>query len=94
MNIDPFAHPWLINSIYVLLSCALLVALARLLKGPSLPDREVDLDLIATIILGFVALNALESGRAIFLDVAIVIGLIAFLGTAAIARYLEKGARI
>lgn len=94
MNMEPFAHPLLIDIIYVLLSCALLVALVRLLKGPSLPDRVVALDLIATIIIGFVALNALESGRAIFLDVAIVIGLIAFLGTVAIARYLEKGARI
>jgi multicomponent Na+:H+ antiporter subunit F len=74
-----------------LLVAALFISFYRLVRGPSLPDRVVALDLIGTLSVGFIAVHSIISDQPVFLDVAIVLALIAFLGTVAFARYLEKG---
>ncbi|MPZ76450.1 MAG: hypothetical protein GEU77_07990 [Deltaproteobacteria bacterium] len=74
-----------------LLSSALFVAFFRLARGPSLPDRVVALDLISTISVAIIAVYTIITDTPVLLDVAIVLALIAFLGTVAFARYLEKG---
>jgi multicomponent Na+:H+ antiporter subunit F len=71
---------------------AILLAVVRLIRGPSLPDRVVALDLISILVAGATAIYAVRTGEAVFLDVAIVLALIAFLGTAAFASYIEKQA--
>jgi multicomponent Na+:H+ antiporter subunit F len=76
-----------------LLVVALFLSFARLVRGPSLPDRVVALDLIAVITAGFLTIYAVETGEAIFLDAAIVLALITFLGTVALAQYVERRAR-
>jgi multicomponent Na+:H+ antiporter subunit F len=73
-----------------MMSIAILLAVMRLIRGPSLPDRVVALDLIAILVAGFTAIYAIETNHAVFLDVAIVLALIAFLATVAFARYVEK----
>jgi multicomponent Na+:H+ antiporter subunit F len=73
-----------------MLSIALLLAFARLARGPSLPDRVIALDLIAILAAAMTAVYAVMTGESVFLDVAIVVALISFLGTVAFARYLEK----
>lgn len=77
--------------IFTLLSVALVLAFARLVCGPSLPDRVVALDLMATLAVGFIAVYAVAMDQAILLDVAAVLALIAFLGTVAFAHFIEKG---
>jgi len=74
----------------VMLSVALLLAFVRLVRGPSLPDRVVALDLISILGAGVTAVYAIVTEQAVFLDVAIILALIAFLGTVAFARYIEK----
>lgn len=74
-----------------MLTVGVFLAFSRLVRGPSLPDRVVALDLIATLVMGIIATYAIATGQFVFLDVAIVLALIAFLGTVAFARYLEKG---
>lgn len=74
-----------------LLTVALFLAFFRLVRGPSLPDRVVALDLMASLAVGFIAVYAVDSGQAMFLDVAVTLALIAFLGTVAFARFIEKG---
>lgn len=74
-----------------ILSSGLFLAFYRLVRGPSLPDRVVALDLIATISVAMIAVYAVITEKPILLDVAIVVALIAFLGTVAFARYVEKG---
>jgi multicomponent Na+:H+ antiporter subunit F len=76
---------------YVLLGLALLFSLIRLVRGPSLPDRVVALELIASLTVGFIAVYVITSGKTAFLDVALVIALTAFLAAIGFARYLEKG---
>jgi multicomponent Na+:H+ antiporter subunit F len=62
----------------------------RLLRGPSLPDRVVALDLLTTLGIGMACTWAMATDAAAFLDVALVLALVAFLGTVAFARYLER----
>jgi len=74
------------------LSVGLLLALVRLVRGPSLPDRVVALDLMGTLAVGIITAHAMATQQPVFLDVAIVLALIAFLGTVAFARYVERRA--
>jgi multicomponent Na+:H+ antiporter subunit F len=76
--------------ISIMLTLGLVFTLARLVVGPTLADRVVALDLLGFVILGFIAANILRSGETIYLDVLIVVAIVLFLGTIAVARYLEK----
>jgi multicomponent Na+:H+ antiporter subunit F len=75
-----------------LLSIATVLAFVRLVRGPSLPDRVVALDLLITIGVGFIAVYAITMDQPVFLDVAIVLALTSFLGTIAFAYYVERTA--
>jgi multicomponent Na+:H+ antiporter subunit F len=75
-----------------MIGVAILLAVVRLIRGPSLPDRVVALDLISILVAGMTAVYAIASGQAVFLDVATILALISFLGTVAFARYVEKQA--
>ena len=78
--------------IYILL-VAMLIILVRLLKGPSLPDRIAALDLLAFTVLGIVLLIMIITGQKEYLDIVIIISLVVFMATVAIAKYLTKGGR-
>ena len=73
-----------------LLSFAVVLSFIRLVKGPSLPDRVVALNTLTTVALALISVYAIWRDRQVFLDVAILVALITFLGTVAFARYLEK----
>lgn len=73
-----------------ILMLALFLAIYRLVRGPSLPDRVVALDLIGVISLGIVLVLTIRTNEPVYLDVAIVMGIVSFLGTIAFARYLER----
>lgn len=81
----------MLTAVFGLLSLAILLALYRLLRGPSLPDRVVALDLTATIVIGFIAVYAVATGHPLLLDLAMVSALIAFIATVAFAQFIEKG---
>ncbi|MBL3555115.1 MULTISPECIES: monovalent cation/H+ antiporter complex subunit F [Marinobacter] len=85
--------PFVINIVYFMLSLALLFAFIRLTRGPSLPDRVVALELVASIVVGYVGVHAIDTGVSSLLDVAIVIALTAFLAAIGFARFLERGGR-
>jgi multicomponent Na+:H+ antiporter subunit F len=74
----------------VMVSAALLLAFVRLVRGPTLPDQVVMVDLIGVCSVGLMVLGAAVSGEQAFLDAAVVIALLGFLGTIAYARYAEK----
>ena len=75
----------------VTLGVALLVAFIRLVKGPTLPDRIVAMDLFGVLVVGVIVVLAGSSGVRETLDAAIVIALVGFLGTIAYATYVERG---
>ncbi|MDH3555402.1 MAG: cation:proton antiporter [Deltaproteobacteria bacterium] len=72
------------------LALAAVVGFVRLLRGPSLPDRVIAFDLLATVGVGISAVYSMAHNQPVFLDVAVVLALISFVGTVAFARYIEK----
>ncbi|HTN85286.1 MAG TPA: monovalent cation/H+ antiporter complex subunit F [Sorangium sp.] len=81
--------PLLLVAIAVV-TVAFVVAFIRLLVGPSLPDRVVAMDLMATVGGGGIALYAMVTDHGVLLDAVMVLSLIFFLGTIAFAYYLER----
>ena len=75
-----------------LLTAGFIAAFIRLVRGPYLPDRVVALDLISILVMGFIVVYAVRFNQAAYLDVAIILALITFLGTVAFAYYLERRA--
>lgn len=75
---------------YVGLLLSFVMAFIRLILGPTLADRVVALDLISFITIGFITVYTLDSGEDALLDIAITLGLVAFLGTIAFARLIVK----
>ncbi len=78
-----------ISAIIILL--AILLTLYRFIKGPTAPDRLVAFDVMTVSSLALIGLIAKFSSRIIYLDVAIVYGLLSFLGVIIVSRYFEKG---
>ena len=79
---------------FVMVMLGVAFAFVRLIKGPSLPDRVVALDMMTVLIVSFCGLYAILSEDDAFIDVAIVLALVGFLATAALARFVERsGAR-
>lgn len=75
---------------FAFITIAMFLALWRIIRGPTLADRVVALDLMATLAVGFITVYAVMAGQTMFLDIAIVLALIAFLGTVAFAYFIEK----
>jgi multisubunit Na+/H+ antiporter MnhF subunit len=75
----------------VLLGAALLIALLRLVLGPSAPDRVVAADTLTVITTIAIVGLALLFSNPLYLDVALVFGVLAFVGVVAIARAIEGG---
>jgi len=76
------------NVALAILTVSLLLTAVRLLRGPTLADRVLALDLMTTIAVGYVGVIALRTGFLLYLDIAISIGLVGFLATIAFARYI------
>ncbi|MBA4304401.1 MAG: cation:proton antiporter [Sphingobacteriaceae bacterium] len=79
--------------LYIILPILVLSALlvfVRFLLGPHLSDRVVSVDLLMTIGVGIVGVYAMATAEATFLDIAMILGLLAFLGTVAFSYYLIK----
>jgi multicomponent Na+:H+ antiporter subunit F len=72
----------------VVQALALLLSVVRIVIGPTLPDRVLALDLLTVVALGFVSIIAIRTGLMLYLDIAIALGLLGFLATIALARYL------
>lgn len=75
---------------FALVILGVILAAFRLIKGPTLADRIVALDLMTIQLVAFGGLAALQAGSAAFLDVAVVLALVGFLATVCLARYLER----
>mgnify|MGYP001060570534 CR=1 FL=1 len=78
------------NVIMFLLAAGMVAVFIRLLRGPYLPDRVIALDLISILAMGFIVAYAVRFNQPNFLDVAIILAIISFLGTVAFAYYLER----
>ena len=75
----------------VLIFLGTLCGVLRLILGRTVVDRIVAVDMLTVVSISLIALYAHVAGRFIYLDVALVYGVLSFLGVLAIARYLEQG---
>lgn len=66
------------------------IAFIRLARGPSLADRVVALDMMTVSIIAFCGVYALTTDEVAFLDVGLVLALVGFLATVALARFAER----
>ena len=70
---------------------AVVIALIRVIKGPTAPDRVVGLDTINTIVIVGMVIYGAAFRDVIYIDVAIVYALLSYISTLFIAKYLEGG---
>jgi multicomponent Na+:H+ antiporter subunit F len=63
----------------------------RLVLGQTTVDRVAAIDMLTVVSISLIGLYAHVAGRSIYLDVALVYGVLSFLAVLAIARYLERG---
>ena len=82
-----------VNLSIIMIGVSLVLIFIRLAIGPTIEDRIVALDLLAANAIGFVATYAIQNKTTTFLDVGIIVALLAFLGTVAFAYYLERRTR-
>ena len=80
----------LILGSFSILLAALVLALIRLIRGPESSNMVLALDLIASIVMGYILLYSVLTDKIIYFDIAIVISLISFMGTVAISIYLKE----
>jgi multicomponent Na+:H+ antiporter subunit F len=74
-----------------LIGMGIILCILRILKGPTSPDRAVGLDTFCTVSTALLVLLGYFFRRSIYLDVAMVYAVLTFVGSVAIARFLEKG---
>jgi multicomponent Na+:H+ antiporter subunit F len=83
-------YDFLYYIILPILTLSIVLVFVRFLIGPSLSDRVIALDLLITIGIGIIAIYSIISDQPTFLDIAMILALIAFLSTVAFSYYLEK----
>ncbi len=72
-----------------LIGVGILFSIIRLIKGPSVMDRVVSVDTINIMVVGLIAVLAIVFENGLYLDIAIVYGILAFLETIVLAKYME-----
>ena len=85
----------MVNTILItalgIMMLSVVLSIVRFMKGPSYTDRVIAFDVMTIASLAIIAVIAYLSGRIIYLDIAMVYGILSFLGVLVVARYLEKG---
>ncbi|MGA0849260.1 MAG: monovalent cation/H+ antiporter complex subunit F [Chthoniobacterales bacterium] len=86
--------PLLVNVAWIagaVLAAGMVLSFIRLVQGPTLADRVVAVDALATMAIGALVLIAVITGQGLLLDIALAIALVVFLGTIAMAMTIERG---
>ena len=91
MNLEAFGSSflaWAVDAAIVALLIGIIIVFVRVVRGPSLADRALALDLMLNLGIGLIALTAIRTAYYAYLDVAIALGLVGFLATTAFARFI------
>ncbi|WP_026674602.1 Na(+)/H(+) antiporter subunit F1 [Alkalihalobacterium bogoriense] len=78
-------------TVLVMMSISLLVRFIRVVIGPTMPDRVVALDTFGINLIGFIALLMILQRTSAYAEIILVIGILAFVGSIALAKFLERG---
>lgn len=77
-----------------LLCLSFFFAVIRVVRGPTLPDRILALDMLVAAAIGFIAVIGIKTGYELYVDIAIALGLVGFLATVAFARFVMTRGRV
>ncbi|MFB1050161.1 Na(+)/H(+) antiporter subunit F1 [Paraliobacillus sp. JSM ZJ581] len=77
--------------VLIILSVAILLCFVRMIKGPTMFDRIVALDLLGITMIGFVGMLMIIQNTLIYTEILLVIGILSFVGTVALSKYMEGG---
>lgn len=75
----------------VCLSLSVVLAVYRVVRGPSWADRITGFDFLGVSLAALIVVLALRTGFESFLDVALIVSILGFLSTVAFTRYLLRG---
>lgn len=70
---------------------AMLLSLVRLLRGPGAADRVLALDTLYICTLALLVVLGIRLGTSVYFEAALLIGMLGFIGTVALGRYLARG---
>jgi multicomponent Na+:H+ antiporter subunit F len=87
----PVFLEWAVAGGLFVAAAVTLLAAYRVIAGPTVPDRVVGLDTIATNVVAIAVLFALQTGRGLFVTVGLVLAIIGFISTIAVARFITEG---
>jgi multicomponent Na+:H+ antiporter subunit F len=87
----PASLEWAILAGLLVAAGVTLLAAYRVVRGPTVPDRVIGLDTIATNVVAIAVLFALQTGRGLFVTVSLVLAIIGFISTIAVARFVTEG---
>lgn len=88
---DPTTVKPLISAALAVSATMTLLAAYRVIRGPTVPDRVVALDVIGTNVVAIALLYAMQQLAGFFLEVSIVLAIIGFISTVTVARYVTEG---
>ena len=87
MDTDALLH-FAVQVSLALLCLSFALTVFRVIRGPTLPDRILALDMLVATAIGFIAVIGIRTGFTLFVDIAIALGLVGFLATVAFARFV------
>jgi multicomponent Na+:H+ antiporter subunit F len=73
------------------IAIAMVCLIYRVIKGPTMPDRIIALDAIGINLAAIIALVSITLKTSAFLDIILLVAILAFIGTVTFSKYLEKG---
>lgn len=79
----------MITFFFILLLIGTFMCLYRIMVGPIPPDRMVAIDILGILVVGICALFAIQTGKDFYLYIAIAWAMLSFIGTLALAKFLE-----
>lgn len=82
---------YILKAALVLFMVAIALSLVRVIKGPSLPDRAIALDTIGVNLISAMAIISIVLKTKAFLEAILILGILAFIGTIAFSKYIERG---
>ena len=82
---------WALDVCFVAVTLALVLAAWRLLRGPEMPDRVLALDTLYINVVALVILLGLRLGSDLLFEAALVIAMLGFIATVALARFVARG---
>tara|TARA_R110002124_G_scaffold63350_12_gene173029 strand:+ start:28647 stop:28928 length:282 start_codon:yes stop_codon:yes gene_type:complete len=82
---------WSISVAQVLLAASMVLTLYRLVVGPRAQDRVLSLDAMYVVAMLLLVTFGMRAGTVVYFEVALLIGLLGFVGTVALAKFLMRG---